>query len=577
MTTTPPVTPEFSFFQRTNGRWVLAIKVGETWKGARQIQAPAEVKGGTTARPSPAAKRWRDRIIGEIQAAGGRPPVRGSGSPTLRECHARLMTVREGLPNVKASSIANNWSHLRAQILTRPIADIPMAAVGVPEARAIVRAVRESVSPNHTRNVYSTLRMLWDAAEAEGLIKVSNPFANRHVQAEVPAARALHGGINPITIPLPAVQAILSAPDETIALERRVRLALAVAGGFDDGEIAGLTWAHVHDERPAAIPEGEWTPYVEIRQALAIRGKDGYATVDTPKTVNRLRDVPLHPAAVAGLLEWRAGFERLLRRKPKPKDFVFPTAEGKGLRPPSPQLLRDDLRVVNALAVGAGRAAYLADDALKLITFKATRRTFSSTLKSKGVDEEDRGRLMGHSGRSVTARNYTAHELARLAELIARIPLQWGSIEIPVVTDSGPATGCANSAPETVTMPEGSTEARTGFEPVYDGFAIRQTVWRDEPGSDVQAEISMGNPTTSVGTARTDGTGSASPCDTSQGESVATGHLPGIARARAASGAEGARVEVDGRVVARTDVAPGEPLEAVEARLRHAAGEGRGR
>lgn len=51
----------------------------------------------------------------------------------------------------------------------------------------------------------------------------------------------------------------------------------------------------------------------------------------------------------------------------------------------------------------------------------------------------------------------------------------------------------------------------------------------------------------------------------------ATANRPGIARA--AHGASGIRVEVDGRIIAHTDIAEGEPLDHVEARLRLAAGQ----
>jgi len=54
------------------------------------------------------------------------------------------------------------------------------------------------------------------------------------------------------------------------------------------------------------------------------------------------------------------------------------------------------------------------DGKIASLDFKALCRTFSSALRAKGVDERRARAANGHGGSTVTARNYTAQELAVL-------------------------------------------------------------------------------------------------------------------------------------------------------------------
>lgn len=526
-----------SLFLRKNGRWCMTVvPAGGTWEDARQLQAPKQVAGGSTERPSPAAKKWRDHVLLEVRMNGGQPPKKKTSSPTLRECHERVMKKREGLPKVKTSTIKNNWTHLRAQILpldvnadpAAAIADVPMAEIGVARASAFVRSVRERNSPNHARNIYSTMCLLWDTAQGMSLIGplVPNPFRNTLVVAELPRQENLEDDDGePITIPLPAMQALFVVADELVPLERKARYALAVLSGTDDGEIAGFTWAHAKDlpSKQLALPETATpaTPHIQVRKQISLRGKAGYATEDSTKTTNRVRDIPLHPAAVAALDAWRDRWEQLMRRKPRPKDYVFPTLEGTPARPPSASLLRHDLRVVNALAMGRGEPPLVGEELLGLITFKSARRTFSTALKAASVDEETRGKLMGHAGKTVTARNYTAHEIAQLAEQIARIPLVWPSVEIAVTT--GNAASQEPIATSLKVERAQSVESRRGWD-----SNPRMTVLQSDPtcgGEDREEPPSYTkcgvDGASTVGMSGDQETRAASPADDVTGVSVA--------------------------------------------------------
>lgn len=569
-----------TLFQRDSGRWVLAyVPPGGSWRKPKQSTAPKEVRSQV------AAQAWCEATLREIRQSGGSLERRRPGEITLRECHERLMTVREAHPDTKRSTIENNKTHLKAQILAEAhaeangrIADVPMADVDAALARKFVRAVRARCSPNHTRNIFSTMRVLWDVASAENLIRTPNPFRNELVVAELPKQRNTRTATDgqPITLPRVACQAILSADEDVIPVARRARTALAILGGFDDGELAGATWG--------AIGERDGVPFLAVRQALATRGRKGNATVETPKTENRLREVPLHPAAVEALNAWRQGWEQLVGRKPTPKDFVFVGVRGRGFpkepyayRPKSADLLRADLRALNGLEVRAKRKPLLADADVDLVTFKATRRTFSSLLKDADVAREDRGKLMGHSGESVTERNYTAHELRRLAGLVARIPLCWGAVQSAVRTADFPAqqpSSDGQDPQEFWDVPWSHLRDLNSRPTVYevdDGLCTSGD--DDEPPSrnDNESDVSSNGTGAGIGCGSDPESGG---CTDDVGTDDVGGAHRSVLEPSVPEGAVAARFELPDGTSAEVDAVPGEPVANVTERLalglRHA-------
>ncbi len=540
------------FFREREQRWVLAyVPTGGTWKRPRQVTAPPDI----TSRPK--ARAWADRELEQIRAGGGVHVVKArKGAASLRDLHVELMAVRAKHPDLSAGTLANNWTHLRAQILdpganpiaTASIADVPMAEVDVARARAFVRAVRGRVSANHCRNVAATARMLWDLAQGEGKITSANPFRNILVVSELPAQknakRAGGDPDEPIIVPIAACQALANAPDDVVPLERRVRYVLDATSGLDEGELSALRWSSLRLDEPV--------PYMRVRQSLGLRTKDGFAKPKDTKTENRVRDVPLHPAAIAALDAWRHGWERLVRRKPGDEDFVFAWANGKPQRHKRrADFLRVDLRAVCAAADARGAPRPMGEPAIAEVTFKALRRTFSSALKDEEVAEEDRGKLMGHSGGSVTARNYTRHALARLASIVARIPLSWPAVEPVVPTDgTPPQTGSGNSG-DTSVVTGSSEEARIGIEPTYDGFAKCVAV--------------VGTPTSKCHGEAKDAAVALSGNGHEAGNGTDFRPVSGAPTAGPRPGAS--RIEVDGAIVASTTVAAHEPAGNVAERL----------
>ena len=247
-----------SLFQRTRDkRWVLTVAFGETWEGKTQITAAGDI------RAERAAVRWAKERLGEIQETGRIPDRVKNDVPCLRDVHEELMRLRENLPDRKAATLKNNRTHLKAQILRKQtleangkkldatICELPMSRIDVQRARLFVQALRARVSPSHTRNIVFTCRVLWDTAMGDMRIVRTNPWRDPLVVDELPKSRnvnVLSDDPDPITMPLRLVQATLLLEDAVLSLMWRVKLCLAVLGGYDDGE---LPWAPL-EEPPRA-------------------------------------------------------------------------------------------------------------------------------------------------------------------------------------------------------------------------------------------------------------------------------------------------------------------------------------
>lgn len=392
---------QHSLFQRKDTkRWVLSVSIDHgPWK---QYTAPKELRAAKD------AQAWAGAKLAELEATGALfvPSVRAGISVT--DLIAKVLKLREEYltedkPRVRPGTVNNNrtWS----KRIDAAFAGKAASQVGVPEARKFLRETRGTLAANTTRDVYSTAKLIWDIGKAEGWIKVENPWRDPMVQDEVPAGKTVAG--KPLTVPLPAMQSLVE--DEVIPAVRRVRYCLAFSLGLNDGELAGLQWKSILLDAPV--------PFLRVIQALAIRGPKGFATLGETKTVNRVRDVPLHPAALAALRWWKSeGWGMHCERSaPRADDFVFVTTTGREYRPKSAARLREDLTRLQLPTEINGHA----------LTFQSARRTFSSVLKSKGVDQEDRGMLMGHAAKSVTEDAYTADDLSYLAGRIALFPIEW--------------------------------------------------------------------------------------------------------------------------------------------------------
>jgi integrase len=131
----------------------------------------------------------------------------------------------------------------------------------------------------------------------------------------------------------------------------------------------------------------KWKAFDESRATLFVQEAIYENVIDTPKTSKSIRNIPLSPALVRLLQDWRKATTRR-----SPEDFIFSGRDG---RPRDhKQIMRDHIKPA-CKSLGLPSACWL--------TF---RRTFATWADQNGVSAKQRGELMGNSA-EVNAMVYT--------------------------------------------------------------------------------------------------------------------------------------------------------------------------
>lgn len=279
--------------------------------------------------------------------------------------------------------------------------------------RRFIRSLRdEGLSPGRVRSIYGSLAQCIDAALAEEWLTLpANPVRHPACRAELPSV--LPPDADEIRVmSLDAVSTFLWAP--TTADEWRVRFLVLATSGMRDGEMCALRWANVH--------EIEGVLCYDVRRSLPVAGEE-----KTTKTRSSKRPIPVHRLAAEALAVWRLG------QGGGDDAPVFPGPRGDLYRPAyAAEKLREYLEAAGLPTTFEGEP-FRAHD---------LRACFSSWLASAGVDEETRGRLLGHAPRSMTSRHYTARDLTRLAHAVGSIKLaQKSSMQIANLSNTNGPDG----------------------------------------------------------------------------------------------------------------------------------------
>lgn len=426
------------FWRPSKKRWVLSY--ADPALGRPQKILPETVTSET------AANRWALEYLAE---KGLNPSDvlqrRKSTGPTVADCAARWLKLREADERVAPATLKANKGHLNGYILPA-FGGVPIAALEVRALRAWLRELRGKMSASTCRNIRATFSVLYADAMAEEWIKRdANLLDHPGVKAELPE---LESG-EPMVLPVAWVQQLIS--DSTIHVERRARYALAFTTGMRDGEVSGVRIKDLDLASPI--------PSLRIEQAVAIvgeKGPKGFAKAKGPKTKKSRRTLPLHDAARAALQEWIEGDREALLGGAS-SEFLFPRPDGRGARPRSAERLRVDLGAI-------GLPTEIREEPVE---FKATRSSFATWLEDAGVSEAIRKRLMGHAARDVTERHYTARELAPLAAAVATIQLVWHP--------SGTRPNLVTSGTRNDEMLNDFMAPPAGIEPATNGLGILRT------------------------------------------------------------------------------------------------------
>jgi integrase len=396
-----------TFWRKDKKRWVLGYNSSTGWKQKClpvEIPKVAKKDADTWAETWLAAKRGNAPSVGKLM----------QGAPPLRDRFDLWIAMREKLTQhddekerLSPATVVDNRQQFKQRILPKFGAEsVPAVASDFSGLRTWFRDLCGEVSASRARNIYSTLRTFFDDGIVEKWFFGENPLRNAVMVRELPPLPR-EGQRQVVIIPLEHLQELVDSPK--VAFERRVRYICQGTTGERDGEMFGATWGDVTIE--GAIPL--WT----IRNARRIRRKKD-EVLGKLKTGTSYRALPLHPAALAALREWRDhadGVTLILGRKPRPTDPIFPTTQGKFQRPKTAERLRADLRMLGLPDTVKG----------KNLTMHASRRTFATYLRKAGIDRESRKRLMGHSAADVLAEHYTEKEMAEFAAAVASISLTW--------------------------------------------------------------------------------------------------------------------------------------------------------
>jgi len=274
--------------------------------------------------------------------------------------------------------------------------------------RGWLREVKARLSPSRTRQYFFSLSKMLDDAAAEDWITAQNPCRHPKVRDELPAMVAPDDDEKAHHTEQEAKRLILA----TKAPERRVRYVVALTTGMRDGEIAGLRWCDVGEEKGVLV--------FRIRGAIARQGDTGWATRRATKTAAGRRLVPLHPSTARVIKAWREhGWAAYVGRPPTDEDPLLPAADGSPWRPRSSHFLRLDLE--------AAELPTTFDE--QPFEFRSTRRSFATWLESHDVSGELIDRLLGHAGTSVRRKHYAAANLDALLRAVSTIELELGDDE----------------------------------------------------------------------------------------------------------------------------------------------------
>lgn len=399
----------------TGWRWVGQIKYKDAdgvWRTLRKaltdddgnaIMTDADTldddgKKVQTTRNIRKAKKARDAWLAEIEGT----PL--GGRSTVPNYIKSDLDGRKG--SIQGSSMRRNKEYA-ALIGRSPLASVAMRDLDTKTVRSWVQWMKakggrdgKGLARSTIQTAYSLLRTTCERAVQNGDI-VANPCVAGILRQDAPrpTTRAEVEAAKPNALDTDGVRRANALLDATRNGRLRVGARLALACGLRSQECCGLTWEHVDlDART-----------IDIEVAI---GREAGRTYDKEtKTPTSMRTVPLSPAMVAELGEWRKhqharwqvladGQEDAQDVPPFGKCYVVGWPDGRFMTP-------------HALGNAWSRLAKKGDADGPLMgtrgrrcTFHDLRHTFATHAIANGADVRSVAELMGHKDASVTMSIY---------------------------------------------------------------------------------------------------------------------------------------------------------------------------
>lgn len=212
-----------------------------------------------------------------------------------------------------------------------------------------------------------------------------------------------------------------------------VFIRLTLFTGLRVGELLGLRWEDV-DERAGMLKVCRTLNRLNKMKAPTTPGEaTTEIVIQTPKSENSTRSIPLLPAILHDLLNWKQVQQNdalSAGEAYKSSGFIVTNPLGGYIEP---RTFKDYYNQILALS------------GLRPFTFHALRHTFASRAMEQGMDAKTLSVILGHYSVSFTMDTYThvldghkKDEMARMEELLDLAPVSLQSYTYPIVVTPQP-------------------------------------------------------------------------------------------------------------------------------------------
>ena len=360
-----------------NGKQIRRYHTWTPPKGIGQSKAPKEaerqavlweqqIKSETTISPARTQIQQRDDFVEFISQTWFPLQVSGNNrkAKTVQFYEGTTKTIKEYfkgrvLQEITALDIENYLAYLRTDYKSR---------YGKP------------LTPKSVHHHYGTLNLIFGYAEQQEII-TKNPMA------KVKAPKKERKAVDALT---QEQTKIFLTSLKDCSLDFRCMLYLLITTGIRRGECVGLKWKDI-DWKNATL---------SVERNVSYTPKSGLV-VDTPKTINSIRIVPLVPSVLTLLQTHKKVVASHNGKKDLTEAFVF-SKRGDLFTPRTPDSLTRRLK------------RFMRNNSLPDCSPHDLRHTCATLLLSNGADIKSVQTILGHADASTTLNFYVRSDLENM-------------------------------------------------------------------------------------------------------------------------------------------------------------------
>jgi len=345
--------------KRGKSSWSVRVYLGYDSRTKKRKYVRVTIRGSYRDAQRVRAELLRKRDEGRLRA----PP--GAARLTVGEFLRRWLAGREG--ELAPRTVAGQRNIIE-RYLAPVIGHLRLREVAPSDVQEVILRAREKGAQQGTiRNVHSVLRRAFREAVEMGLM------------ADNPCDRARPGRYRPRQPQLPPLEQLVELLRVADGTPVGPMVRLAAATGMREGELLGLKWGDVDEERGV----------LRVQRSLSVVGGQAH---ERPAKARSARTVPLSEMALAALREQRERWRELCGREPGAGDYVFARDDGE---PRSPRWAQYHFARVTAAAGLTG------------LRFHDLRHMVASLLLSRGANVRAVAEVLGHRVPSTTLDVYS--------------------------------------------------------------------------------------------------------------------------------------------------------------------------